>query len=71
MDPFVDETLGDISTPVPTPVSSVHEVVIEPEHDTIQNIINDEDSQSESRYQPIMQVKFLRLFYRMSNYDPL
>ena len=36
LEQFIDETLGDISTPVPTPTTSVH---LEIKNDTIQNII--------------------------------
>ena len=36
LEQFIDETLGDISTPVPTPTASVR---LEVKNDTIQNII--------------------------------
>lgn len=55
---FVDETIADISTPMPTPVSSRISTPIAAieEIDTLQQIIIDEDlSTSESKFTPLAQ----------------
>jgi len=48
LEQFVDETLQEISTPVPTPPGSLHS-------NTIEHLIENDDSHSDSKYQPMAQ----------------